>query len=211
MAARGTPTPSGSEDDPIYFASSPDLRRWMERNHSRRDEVWVGFHRKATGVPSVTWPEVVDVALCFGWIDGIRKTVDGTRYKNRLTPRRRGSNWSLKNINRMRELIAEGLVTPEGLAAFEARRDDRSGVYSFEQEAPAALPTAMEAELRANQAAAAFFDSQPPGYQRRAIHWVLDARREETRQRRLRTLISDSESGLRIALLRGAPRGQQPL
>jgi len=194
--------PYGDETDPIFFADAAAFRRWLHVNHQRRTAAWIGYHRVDSGTPSVTWSEAVDVALSFGWSDGVRRRIDNTRYMNRFTPRKPGSNWSLRNINRIRELIAEGLVEPAGLAAFEARRDDRSGVYSFEQADGGTLPPEYEAELRANAAASAFFDRQPPGYRRISIHWVLSAKQEATRQRRLRQLIADSAEGLRIALLR---------
>lgn len=197
---------AGTEDDPIFFERVQDFRAWLQRHHLAQGEAWVGYYKKHSGKPTIDWPLAVDVALCFGWIDGIRKSIDNTSFKQRFTPRRRGSNWSTKNINRMHELIAEGLVTPAGIEAFEARRADRSGIYSFEREEPATLPAEYEAELRANARAASFWDAQPPGYRRIATHWVLSAKQEATRQRRLRQLIDDAAAGLRIAMLRREPR-----
>jgi uncharacterized protein YdeI (YjbR/CyaY-like superfamily) len=164
--------------------------------------LWVGFHKKATGRPSLTWPESVDEALCFGWIDGLRKSIDADSYMIRFTPRRPGSTWSLVNSRRARALIEEGRMQPAGLAAFKARDPVKSGTYSFEQRSAAALDAESEARFMADRAAWRFFQAQPAGYRRTAIFWVVSARREETRARRLATLIADSAAGQRLGLLR---------
>jgi uncharacterized protein YdeI (YjbR/CyaY-like superfamily) len=117
---------------PKFFRTPADFRRWLERHHGTQPELWVGFYKKGSGRPSITWPEAVDEALCFGWIDGIRKSVDAERYVNRFTPRRSRSNWSLVNIRRVGQLIAAGRMQPAGLRAFDARDERKSGVYSFE-------------------------------------------------------------------------------
>ena len=170
-------------------------------------ELVVGFHKRATGKPSMTWPESVDEALCFGWIDGVRRSVDGERYTIRFSPRRPRSIWSNKNVARMKQLIAARKVKPAGLAAYEARSKDRSGVYSFEQRKALALSPAQQRELAANRAAAAFFAAQPPWYQRACVHWIVSAKREETRASRLATLIADSAAGRTIKpLTRPAPK-----
>jgi len=163
--------------------------------------VLVGFHKAHTGRPTLTWSESVDEALCVGWIDGIRRSVDAERYTIRFTPRRPGSIWSLINIRKVEVLTAEGRMRPAGLRAFEARRAERSGVYSFEKR-EAGLDGVGARRFRANRKAWAFFSAQPPGYRKTALHWVTSARREETRERRLAQLIADSEAGLRIASLR---------
>ncbi|MEJ2219122.1 MAG: YdeI/OmpD-associated family protein [Gemmatimonadota bacterium] len=159
------------------------------------------LHKKASGRPSITWPELVDELLCFGWIDGVRRSVDDVSYTIRVTPRKPKSIWSDKNTQRVQELTDEGRMTPAGLAAFDRRDPERAGVYSFEGDEPR-LGERYEAELRANQAAWEFFQSQPPSYRKTATAWVVSARREETRRRRLATLIEDSANGLRIGPLR---------
>lgn len=179
----------------MYFTSAAEFRAWLAGNHAKATELVVGFHKRATGKPSMTWNESVDEALCFGWIDGVRRSVDGERYTIRFTPRRPRSIWSHKNIARIRELIAEGRVKPPGLAAFEARSADRSGVYSFEQRKTLAFSPAQRKQLAANKAAAAFFSAQPAWYQRACVHWVVSAKRDETKRKRLATLIADSAAG----------------
>lgn len=188
--------------DPTFFPTPEDFRAWLEEHHESESELWVGFYKVGTGRPSITWPESVDEALCFGWIDGLRKRLDDESYVIRFTPRRPTSNWSAKNLARIEELIAEGRVRPAGLAIYEARDPEKSRIYSFERRKEAKLDADQEARLRANEAAWEFFRSQPPGYQRTSIHWVISAKREETRTRRLNTLIEDSAAGLRIAPLR---------
>jgi uncharacterized protein YdeI (YjbR/CyaY-like superfamily) len=189
--------------DPTYFAAPGELRAWLEANHETARELTVGVHRKETGRPSVTWPEVVDEALCVGWIDGIRRRVDGERFTIRLTPRRRGSNWSAVNIANVERLTAEGRMRPAGLAAFALRDDAKSRVSSSERET-AALPPDLEATFRANAAAWTFFEAQPPGYRKLAAFWIGSAKRDETRQRRLAELIGDSAAGRRLAGLQPA-------
>lgn len=190
-----------SHDRPIYFATPEKLRTWLRKNHRRRAEAWVGLHKKATGKPSITWPELVDQLLCFGWIDGVRKSVDEGSYAIRITPRRKGSNWSKVNLARVAELMEAGLVEPAGREAFDARDERRSGLYSFERER-AELGEEYERTFRANREAWKFFQAQPPGYRKLVTHWVVSAKREETRRRRLETLIRDSENGERIGPLR---------
>jgi uncharacterized protein YdeI (YjbR/CyaY-like superfamily) len=177
---------------PRFFAIPADFRRWLERNHDRSTELWVGFYKKGSGKPSITWPEAVDQALCFGWIDGVRKSVDDDSYMNRFTPRTARSTWSAVNIKRARELIEDGLMHPAGLKAFEARADDRSAIYSYEQRKTAELDAAQTKQFQKNRKAWEYFQAQPPGYRRSAAHWVVSAKREETRARRLSQLIEDS-------------------
>ena len=188
--------------EPVFFANSAAFRRWLAKNHATASELWVGFYKKGSGEKGITYPEAVDEALCFGWIDGIKKGVDERSYTNRFTPRKRGSTWSNINTRRVAELIADGRMTPAGQKAFDARREEKSGVYSFEQKDAPALTPAQEKRFRANKAAWKFFSSQPPGYRRIALWWVISAKREETREKRLSTLIADSDAGLRIAQLR---------
>jgi uncharacterized protein YdeI (YjbR/CyaY-like superfamily) len=160
------------------------------------------MYKKGSGRPSITWPEAVDEALCYGWIDGIRKSIDDTRYKNRFTPRRKGSNWSDVNIARVAALTKEGRMRPTGLAAFEARVPEKSGVYSFEQREAVTLGETFEHRFRQNAKAWAFFESQAPYYRRVATFWVMSAKQEATRERRLAALIDDSAAGRRIGPMR---------
>ncbi len=196
-------TPTGI----VYFRSPADFGRWLDKNHARRTELWVGYYKKETGRPSLTWSESVDEALCFGWIDGVRKSVDSRRYTMRFTPRRPGSNWSAINIRKVKALIAFGRMRPAGLAAFRARRSERSGVYSFEQAAPK-LPAAYERILRKNAAAWAFFRTRTDWYRRMTSWWIVSAKREETRRRRLDVLITSSEARKPIPGLPRAPEAR---
>jgi uncharacterized protein YdeI (YjbR/CyaY-like superfamily) len=181
--------------EPTFFATPADFRAWLERHHESHTELIVGFHKRGSGRPSITWPEAVDQALCFGWIDGVRRRIDDTSYRIRFTPRKARSTWSAVNIKRMKELVEEGLVAPAGLAAFERRTDDRSAIYSYDQRKSAKLEPDQERRLRADERASAFFEAQPPSYRRAAIHWVTSAKRPETRERRLVQLIEYSAAG----------------
>jgi uncharacterized protein YdeI (YjbR/CyaY-like superfamily) len=189
------------EGKPRFFATSDDFREWLEKHHASATELVVGFHKKHTGRPSMTWTESVREALCFGWIDGIRRSLGDESYTIRFTPRNPGSNWSSLNVRHVEELIREGRMAPAGLAAFEARTPDRTGVYSFEQRHSARLEAAQEKQFRANSGAWEFFESQPPSYRKTAVYWVVSAKREQTRSRRLVQLIEDSAAGRRLAQL----------
>ena len=187
---------------PVFFASAEEFRAWLARHHASAGELWVGFHKKHTRRPSLTWPESVDAALAFGWIDGVRKSLDADAYVIRFTPRKRGSIWSRVNIRKAEALIRARLMHAAGLRAFEAREAKKSGIYSFEQRQEPRLNPAELKQLRGHAAAWKFFQAQPPGYRRVATFWVISARRPETRAGRLRTLIDDSAAGARIRLLR---------
>jgi len=189
-------------DQVIFFKTPSEFRAWLEANHDKAHELWVGYYKKGSGKPSMTWPESVDQALCFGWIDGIRKSIDDESYTNRFTPRKPTSNWSAVNIKRVMELTEQGLMHPAGLAAFEKRKDDKSGIYGYEQRENAALSDDYEKQFKANAKAWDWFRSQAPSYQKMATWWVISARQEATRLKRLATLIDDSEHGVRIAPLR---------
>jgi len=180
-----------------YFPTPARFRKWLEKNHATKDELWVGFYKKDSGKASITWPESVDAALCFGWIDGIRKRVDEERYTIRFTPRRRGSIWSAINIKRVGELKAQGLMQPAGLAAFAERREYKSGIYSYEQRS-ATLPEPYLTQMKQHTAAWTFFAAQPPGYQKLMGWWIVSAKREETRQKRLQKLIATSAARQRV-------------
>ena len=185
-----------------YFTSPIKFHQWLEKHHATATELLVGFYKKSSGQPSITYQEALDEALCFGWIDGIRKTVNEERYTIRFTPRKPSSNWSNVNIKRVNELIALGRLMPAGLAAFEACKPEKSGVYTYENR-PRQLSPAYETKFRANQKAWEFFQSQAPYYQRTACGWVMTAKKEETRERRLTTLIEDSANKRRIAVMGG--------
>ena len=189
---------SGSESKPIFFKSPDEYRRWLEKNHESAKELWIGFWKKATGRPSLTWQQVVDESLCFGWIDGIRTSIDEDSFKQRVTPRRATSIWSQINVRRVGELTADGRMCPTGTAAFEKR--DRTEAYSYEDFARELGP-AEQAHFKKNKKAWEFFQSQPPGYKRLSGWRVMSAKKEETRQRRLETLIRDSAAGRRTGLL----------
>jgi uncharacterized protein YdeI (YjbR/CyaY-like superfamily) len=187
--------------EPAFFATPADLRAWLQAHHTSATELLVGFYKKGSGRPSITWPESVDEALCVGWIDGIRRSLGEEAYTIRFTPRRPRSVWSAVNIRRAGELIQEGRMQPEGVQAFEARSEDRSRVYSYERRHQARLSPEMEAEFRRSPEAWGFFQAQPQGYRNTATHWVISARQEATRSRRLATLIQDSAAGRRLASL----------
>jgi uncharacterized protein YdeI (YjbR/CyaY-like superfamily) len=186
---------------PIYFSSPQEFYDWLEENHDTESEVYVGFFKSHTGKRAMSWSEAVDQALCWGWIDTRTNSIDEDRYMQRFTPRKPGSNWSKINVEKVAKLKEAGLMRPAGLAAFEKRTDERTGVYSFERE-DTTLPSEYEEQLRANPAAADYFDAMPPWYRRTATHWVTSAKREETRLRRLRQLIEDSAAGLDVKPLR---------
>jgi uncharacterized protein YdeI (YjbR/CyaY-like superfamily) len=181
-----------------FFATPNDFRAWLEKNHATADELWVGFHKKATGLPSITWPESVDEALCFGWIDGVRRSLDATSYAIRFSPRRPVSTWSVVNIRRVEVLTAEGRMTDAGRRAFEARRAHRVGIYSYEQREHA-IDDALFDRLRANKAAWMFWEGQRASYRKAAAWWVVSARTVATREKRLDILIADSAAGRRVA------------
>jgi uncharacterized protein YdeI (YjbR/CyaY-like superfamily) len=184
---------------PAFYATPDEWRAWLDAHHAGEREHWVGFHKRGSDRPSITWPEAVDQALCFGWIDGVRRRVDATSYMIRFTPRKKTSKWSMVNVRRVGELRAAGLMRPAGLAAFDARTE--VGTYSYEQRDAAAFDPERERRLRANTAAWEHFSAQAPWYRRTATHWVMSAKREETRDRRLARLIEDSAAGRAIGPL----------
>lgn len=187
--------------EPTFFPGPDQWRAWLARHHATAAELWVGFHKRGTGRPSLTWPESVDHALCYGWIDGVRRSLGPESYAIRFTPRRAGSIWSRVNLRRVEQLEALGLMQPAGRAAYAARREAKSGIYSYEQRAEARLTPEQERAFQGNRKAWAYFQSEAPWYRRTATHWVASAKREETRARRLATLIADSAAGRRIGQL----------
>src|SRR3954447_7315729 len=186
---------------PTYLPTPAAFRQWLERHHAAAGELLVGFWKVGSGKPSMTWPESVDEALCFGWIDAVRRRRDEESYTIRFTRRRPGSIWSAVNVAKVEALVAAGRMTPVGLAAFEARREDRTAVYSHEQEA-LALTADEEARLRADPQAWQHFSAQPASYRKAVMHWLHSAKREETRLRRLDQLVADSLAGQHVAHLR---------
>ena len=182
---------------PTFFKSPADFRRWLAKNHDRETELLVGFYKKDSGIPSITWPESVDEALCYGWIDGVRHSLDADRYTIRFTPRKKGSVWSTVNVNRVRALAELGLMQPTGLAAFEARKEDRSGIYSHEQ-GDVEMPEPYLGLLREDAAAWEFYEKQPASYRKAVNWWVVSARKDETRRRRLDSLVACSARAERV-------------
>src|SRR5687767_6165110 len=180
-----------------YFRSPAELRNWFAKHHGSETELWVGYYKKDSGKKSITWPESVDEALCYGWIDGIRKTIDDISYTIRFTPRQRKSKWSTVNIKRVGELTKLGRMKPAGLKVFEERDASQSEGYSYERK-EAELDAAMEKRFRANKAAWTFWEAQPPYYKRTLSWYVISAKREETKEKRLDQLIAASAEGRRI-------------
>ncbi len=188
----------------LFFATPADFRAWLEKHHAVEMELSVGFYKRDSGRPSITWPESVDVALCYGWIDGVRNSIDEISYRIRFTPRKATSIWSAINVKRVAELTKLGLMRPAGLKAFDARKGDKTGIYAYEQRKNAKLAPAYERQFRANKKAWDFFQSQPPWYRRTAAYRVISAKQEPTRLKRLAQLIRDSEAGQPIKELRRA-------
>ena len=186
---------------PKFFATPAAFRKWLEKNHAKEQELLVGFYKKGSGKPSIDWPQSVDEALCFGWIDGIRRTIDEESYSIRFTPRKKGSNWSAVNVRKVAELIQAGKMAPAGMAAWEARKEDKTAIYSYENRKELKLDPALERQLKANKAAWEYFQSRPAGYRHLATFYVMSAKREETRQRRLEKLIADSAAGRPIGVM----------
>lgn len=184
--------------EPIFFPTPVAFRNWLKKNHATCREQWIGFYRKASGRPSITWPESVDEALCVGWIDGLRKTIDAESYKIRFTPRKKESNWSAVNIGRVKELTKQGRMRPAGLAAFALRQEAKSGIYAYENRKTAVLDKADEKRFRSNTRAWEFFQRQPTGYRQNVTWYLVTAKKAETRQRRLEQVIARSEAGRRM-------------
>jgi uncharacterized protein YdeI (YjbR/CyaY-like superfamily) len=182
---------------PVFFPKPSDFRKWLERNHLKEKELIVGFYKVNSGKPSLTWSESVDQALCFGWIDGIRRSIDEESYCIRFTPRKPKSIWSAINIKKMAELKEKGLLKPSGIAAFEKREAKRSAIYSYEK-SPSVFSEKFENQLRSNKKADKFFKALPPSFRNVCIHWVMSAKQEKTRISRMERLITASEAGKKI-------------
>ena len=185
--------PGATAMRPTFFETPVEFRAWLAAHHQTARELWVGFYKKGSGRPGITWPESVDEALCFGWIDGVRKSIDEASYMIRFTPRAARSTWSAVNIRRVAELTAQGRMELAGLQAFEKRTESKSRIYAYEQGKEAGLDEASEREFCRHPKAWKFFQAQPPWYRRTASWWVMSAKKDETRQKRLATLIADSE------------------
>jgi len=181
-----------------FFATQADFRAWLEKNHATASEIGVVLHSRASGKPTMTWSDAVDQALCFGWIDSVSRRLDETSRVQRFSPRKPKSNWSAVNIKKVADLTAQGLMTPAGNAAFARREEARSAIYSYENRHLAALDPKREALFRAKAAAWKFFSKQPPGYRQTLVYWVMNAKREETKTRRLSKLIAESAAGRRV-------------
>lgn len=187
---------------PNFFTTQNEFRRWLSKHHKSATELIVGFYRIDSGKGGLTYPQALDEALCFGWIDGVRRKVDDLSFSVRFTPRKAGSIWSLVNVGHVERLIAAKRMTPAGMRAFEARVAHKTGIYSFEQKKHEFEP-AQEKQFRANKKAWRFWEAQPPGYKRVSTHWVTSAKQEATRQRRLAQLIADSAAGQRLGIVTG--------
>lgn len=188
------------EIKPTFFATQEDFRKWLLKNHETATELIVGFYKVDSGKPSMSWSQSVDQAICFGWIDGVRKTIDKESYLIRFTPRKPTSIWSAINIKKVGELTRQGLMHPNGIVAFEKRKEDKSKIYAYEKEA-VQLSAGLEQKFKVNKKAWAFFQSLPPSYHRSAIDWVMSAKQEATSIKRLNELINDSEAGRKIKRL----------
>jgi len=182
---------------PHFFKNTGEFRKWLEKNHMTEKELIIGYFKKDTGKPSITWSESVDQALCFGWIDGIRRKVDEESFSIRFTPRRRDSNWSRVNINKVEELQKAGLMTPAGIELFNKRKDNFGEQYSYENR-PAEFPPYLEKQFKKYKAAWEFFQKQAPSYRKVRIYWIVSAKQEETKLNRLNKLIASSERGERL-------------
>ncbi|KAJ7359222.1 hypothetical protein DFH08DRAFT_845440 [Mycena albidolilacea] len=189
-------------DEPIYFSSPAALGSWLSKNHATKTELWVGYFKKHTGRQALTWPLAVDEALCWGWIDGIKKRVDADRTMQRFTPRKAKSHWSAVNVAKVAALEAAGRMQEPGRAAFALRTEENTGQTSFESRDAVPLSGEFTERLEEVPAAAEWHAKQPPGYRRTAEDWVMGAKQEATRERRLRTLIESAEQGLRVPHLR---------
>lgn len=189
--------------DVQFFATPAELRDWFDANHATADELWLGGYRKSTGRPTIAWSEAVDEALCVGWIDGVRHSLDETSFAQRFTPRRKGSNWSAINVAKVEKLTAEGRMRPAGVTAFEARTAARTAVYSYERDAAAFTDDEL-ARFQADPTAWMDWQGRPPYYRKAITHWVTSAKRPETRKRRLDTLIADSAAGRKVGPMRSS-------
>ncbi len=187
-----------TSNKPVFFTTKKDLRKWFQKNHKKEKEFLIGFYKVSSGKPSITWSQSVDEALCFGWIDGIRRSIDDESYCIRFTPRNPKSNWSAVNIKKAEELTKLGLMKPEGLKAFSLRKENRSKVYSYENPSCESLINLLKKKFKANKQAWKHFQSMPPSYQKTTTRWVMSAKQEKTRLKRLDELMRDCAAGKKI-------------
>ncbi|HEY5368167.1 MAG TPA: YdeI/OmpD-associated family protein [Hanamia sp.] len=185
---------------PTFFPTPKDFRKWFEKNHEKENELLVGFYKVTSGKISITWSQSVDEAICFGWIDGVRKSIDAKSYCIRFTPRKPTSIWSAINIKKVDELTKNGLMHPSGISAFSKRKENKSRIYSYEKETEILLPGLLK-KLKANKIAWTFFQSMAPSYQRTCVHWIMTAKQEATKLKRMEELINDSAGGRKIKML----------
>jgi uncharacterized protein YdeI (YjbR/CyaY-like superfamily) len=185
---------------PLFFSTQSSFRKWLEKNHGKAKELLVGFYKVNSGKESMSWSQSVDEAICFGWIDGVRKSIDSESYSIRFTPRKPGSIWSAINIQKVENLSKQGLMHPSGMTAFEKRQEHKSRIYSYEKP-PENLSKDFLKKFQSNKKAWKYFQSMAPSYQRTAIHWVMNAKQENTRIKRVAELINDSEAGRKIKIL----------
>jgi uncharacterized protein YdeI (YjbR/CyaY-like superfamily) len=183
---------------PHFFKTPADFREWLDKHYETETELLVGFYKTNSGKPSITWPESVDEALCYGWIDGVRKSLGEESYTIRFTPRKPTSIWSAVNIDKMEMLMKKGLVKPAGITAFEKRKESKSRIYSHERTEDAKLPAEMEKEFKANKPAWEFFIKQAPSYQKVMLHYITTAKQEKTQQARFEKLLNASAEGKRV-------------
>ena len=193
--------PSPPKSSLVFFPTPNDFRKWLAKNHDKEEVLQVGYYKKATGKPSVTWEETVDQALCFGWIDGIRHAIDEECYTVRFTPRKKGSNWSARNIEQVKDLKKQGLMEKPGLDAYKKRLENKSNTYSYEQ-GKLKMEKAYETKIKANKKAWEYYKKLPPSAMKSTVWWVMSAKQETTREKRLGILIESSEQGLRIPPIR---------
>lgn len=179
---------------PTFFTTEKEFRKWLEKNHLKKTELVVGYYKVNSGKPSMTWSQSVDQALCFGWIDGVRRSIDKHSYQIRFTPRKPASIWSTINIQKIKTLTEQGLMKPAGLASFQNRKDHSSKIYSYENEEPLFSP-AFEKKFKANKTAWKYFQSLAASYRKSSKNWVMSAKQETTREKRLNELIADSAAG----------------
>jgi uncharacterized protein YdeI (YjbR/CyaY-like superfamily) len=192
-------------DDVRFFSTTDELREWFDAHHATADELWLGYHKKRTGRPTITWSEAVDEALCVGWIDSVRYSLDDERSAQRFTPRRAGSTWSAINVRKVAELTAQGRMRPAGLAAFEARNPQKTAIYSYERD-EASLTDEETARIRADEAGWADWQRRPPSYRRTVTYWIVSAKKPETRMRRLDALVEASAAGEPVGPMRATRR-----
>jgi len=182
---------------PTFFQTPSAFREWLKQHHAKADALWIGYYKKGSGKPSITWPESVDEALCYGWIDGVRKSIDDISYTIRFTPRKPDSIWSSVNIKRAQTLIEQGQMQTAGLKAYQARKENKSGIYSYEQRS-VDLEEPYNGLLQKNEAAWSFFQMQPASYRKAVSWWIISAKKEETRLKRLEKLMAFSVQGQRL-------------